>query len=297
MSQQNLELHSRLGKQGTDERLKLWMEFLRISPSYAVAHQMEQGLLSEKEARLRVEDFATVRRVFDDFGNVWETSPDVMWDTQAFDLFGVMLAEPDLKVVHTMQAGMPTDEFELQQVIRDYANITRKQMGDPLTVLVSVPIDMERTKLLSLFRGMVSYFKENRQDYENPAIPTPRYEFASSRKPIRTLRQLLALINYISKDPNKPQWQIGTELNINRAKADVLRKRRPVALDKINARNVMNATVSRLIKQALAIAENAARGIYISQNSKPEHMYRFDWQYISQNLSLAAQFADEWQFE
>jgi hypothetical protein len=297
MGQQNLELHSRLGKQGTDERLKLWMEFLRISPSYAVAHQLEQGLLSEKEARLRVEDFATVRRVFDDFGNVWETSPDVIWDTQGFDLFGVMLAEPDLKVVHTMQAGIPTDEFELQQVIRDYANITRKQMGDPLTVLVSVPIDMERTKLLSLFRGMVSYFKENRQDYENPAIPMPRYELTPSRKPIRTLRHLLALIYYISKDPNKPQWQIGTELNINRAKADVLRKRRSVVLDKINARNVMNATVSRLIKQALAIAENAARGIYISQNSKPEHMYRFDWHYISQNLSSAAQTEDEWQFE
>lgn len=297
MGQQNLELHSRLGRQQTDERLRLWVDYLRISPSYAVAHQLAQGHMQMAEAKLRVEDLDTVRRVFDDFGNVWESSPEVIWDTQAFDLFGVMLAEPDLKVVHTMQAGIPTDEFELQQVIHDYANITRKQMGDPLTVLVSVPIDMDRSKLLRLFRGMLSYYEENRQDYENPAIPTPRYEFVSSRKPIRTLRQLLALIHYISKDPNKPQWQIGTELNINRAKADVLRKSRLIALDKINARNIMNATVSRLIKQALSIAENAARGFYISQNSRPEHMNQFDWQYISQNLSSVVQSTDEWQFE
>lgn len=297
MGQQNLELHSRLGRQQTDERLKLWVEFLRISPSYAIAHQEAQGNLTLKEARLRVEDFDTARRVFEDFGNVWETTPEVIWETQAFDLFGVMLAEPDLKVVHTMQAGVPTNEFELQQVVRDYANITRKQMGDPLTVLVSVPIDMERAKLLSLFRGMLNYFKENRQDFDNPEIPAPRYQFSPSRKPIRTLRQLLSLIHYISKDPNKPQWQIGTELNVNRDKADVLRKRRLVALDRVNARNVMNATVSRLIKQALSISENAARGIYISQTTMPKHMKRFDWDYISENLASTAQTDDDWQFE
>lgn len=276
MGRRNLELRSTIGRQQTDPRLKLWMEFLRISPSYLAAWQVLSGRLSEQQAIEQVSDLDLVVKTAGDFGEVWAVDPEQHWRAHSFELFGVQLAELDLKVVHVMQAGQPIDQDQLDQQIREYAAHTRREMGNPLTVLVSVPIDMNRQDLMQLFGGMLTYFKENREDYDDELTPEPKYVIAKNRKPLRSLRQLLDIVAYKAARPHLTHKMLGIELNLNRVFAEVLTAEKTQRAP-AEAVNVMNATVSRLLRQALLIAENAARGRFPDQTARQELAPEFDF--------------------
>jgi hypothetical protein len=265
MGQRNLELRSPIGRQQTDQRLKLWMEFLRISPSYGVAWDVISGKLPESQGRELVPDLPSVLRVARDFGDVWSVTLEQHWQQHSFDLFGVQLAELDLKVVHVMQAGQPTDEYQLNQQVREFATHTRREMGNPLTVLVSVPIDMNRQELVWLFGGMLTYFKEHREDFEDELIPEPRYQINSTRHPEHSLRALLDLVNNRISNPNITHRELAEARNINRVSLQALSNSESTR-DRADAVNVINATISRMLKQAISIAENAARGKYPDQS-------------------------------
>lgn len=282
MGRRNLELRSAIGRQQTDPRLKLWMEFLRISPSYALAWEVLEGRLSEQQAIEQVSDLDLLIKTAKDFGDVWAVDPEQHWRAHSFELFGVQLAELDLKVVHVMQTGQPIDQDQLDQQIREYAAHTRREMGNPLTVLVSVPIDMNRQHLMQLFGGMLTYFKENREDYDDDLTPEPKYVIAKNRKPLRSLRQLLDIVAYKAARPHLTHKMLGIELNLNRVFAEVLTGERTQRAP-AEAVNVMNATVSRLLRQALLIAENAARGRFPNQTAGSQFFQEFVYSKVRSN--------------
>ncbi len=287
MGQRNLELRSPIGRQQTDQRLKLWMEFLRISPSYGVAWDVISGKLPESQGRELVPDLPSVLRVARDFGDVWSVTLEQHWQQHSFDLFGVQLAELDLKVVHVMQAGQPTDEYQLNQQVREFATHTRREMGNPLTVLVSVPIDMNRQDLVRLFGGMLTYFKEHREDFEDELIPEPRYQISGNRHPLPSLRTLLELVYRKAGNPELTHRELAEALSINRVSLDVVRNA-DRSRDKADAVNVINATVSRMLKQSIAIAENAARGKYPNQSDLNIKLKEIDFRAVVRRFAGSA---------
>ena len=290
MGQRNLELRSPLGRQQNDPRLKLWMEYLRLSPSYALARSVLRGDTTQEQALQLVADIDdVVVRAARDFGDVWATNREEYWRQKAFELFGVQLADPDLKVVHVMQEGEEIDMADLNAHVREYAAHTRREMGNPLTVLVSVPIDMNRQHLMRLFGGMLTYFKENRQDYLEADIPEPRYKLAKSRIPLRNLEQILKVANTKARNPNIKHWLLGTELKLNMTSSEVLTKEGVDRKVWSEASVVMNATVSRILKQALLVAENAARGNFPSFDACPQAPNKLDYIYIGKKLGLISQ--------
>jgi len=289
MGQRNLELRSPLGRQQNDPRLKLWMEYLRLSPSYALARSVLRGDTTLEQAVLSVSDIDALLRTARDFGDVWATSKEEHWRHKAFDLFGVQLANPDLKVVHVMQEGEEIDMADLNAHVREYAAHTRREMGNPLTVLVSVPIDMNRQHLIQLFGGMLTYFKENRQDYLEADIPEPRYKLAKSRIPLRNLDQILKVATAKATNPNIKHWELGAELKLNLTSAEVLKKEGVDPKVWSEASVVMNATVSRILKQALLVSENAARGRFPSFEPCPQAPNKIDYAYVGSKLEATRQ--------
>ena len=279
MGQRNLELRSPIGRQQTDQRLKLWMEFLRISPSYGVAWDLISGKLTETQARGLVPDLPEVLSVATDFGDVWSVTPEQHWQQHSFDLFGVQLAELDLKVVHVMQAGQPIDEYQLNQQVREFATHTRREMGNPMTVLVSVPIDMSRKDLVRLFGGMLTYFKEHREDFDDELIPEPRYVISSNRHPLLALRTLLELAYRKARNPELTHRELAEALGINRVSLDAVRNA-DSSREKADAVNVINATISRMLKQSVAIAENAAMGRFPDQSEIKVELKAVDFKAI-----------------
>lgn len=289
MGQRNLELRSPLGRQQNDPRLKLWMEYLRFSPSYALARRVLGGETTHKQAVKLVADIDVVLRAAQDFGDVWANNREEYWRLKAFELFGVQLANPDLKVVHVMQEGEEIDMADLNAHVREYAAHTRREMGNPLTVLVSVPIDMNRQHLMQLFGGMLTYFKENRQDYLEADIPEPRYKLAKSRIPLRNLEQILNAATAKAKNPNIRHWELGAELKLNLTSSEVLKKEGVDQRVWSDASVVMNATVSRVLKQALLVSENAARGNFPSFEACQQAPNKLDYGYIGSKLEAIRQ--------
>lgn len=285
MGIENLQLRSPLSRQATDDRLKLWASFLRLSPSYHVAIQLAKNEITTSEASKAVPDIDDVCRTYRDFGDVWQHSEDEHWSKNAFDLFGVHLAELNLKVVHVMQAGQAIDRYELDQAMQTYAQFTREEMGNPLTALVSVPIDMNRIDLIRLFNGMITYFKENREDYLDVNIPEPKYQMSGEKKHLKVLREYIDLIQYRAIHPRMQLWLVGQNLNVNRHYADALRSdSKPIQSVVVDAKNALTATVGRMQRHALLVAENAARGLYPSYKSGVYFAKKFDFERIGNLL-------------
>ncbi len=70
-------------------------------------------------------------------------------------------------------------------------------------------------------------------------------------------------------------WRLGVECNISSKWTNVLKKNSKKTLDNLEARTALGALVSKKLKEALYIAENAARGIYPS-NAKIRTGLEFD---------------------
>ena len=286
MGRENLELRSPLNRQATDERLKLWAAFLRLSPSYEIARQEANGLIDANKAKALVKDFDLVKAVYRDFGDVWSVTQEQLWQQKSFHLFGVHLAELNLKVVHVMQAGQAIDRYELDNAMRTYVEHTRVEMVNPLTALVSVPIDMNRADLINLFNGMITYFKENREDYLNEDVPEPKYKISGEKKHLKVLQESIAVVEYKALNPNMQLWRVGQDMNVNRHYADKLKKPEGlIAAEIFDAKNTLTSTVGRILRQALLVSENAARGLYPSYKTNFNHFKKFDYERIAGQLN------------
>ena len=285
MGRENLELRSPLGRQATDERLKLWATFLRLSPSYDVARRYAKGDIDLANARELVTDFDIVYEVYRNFGDVWAINEEMHWQRNSFNLFGVHLAELNLKVVHVMQAGQAINRRELDEAMHTFTEYTRAEMGNPLTALVSIPIDMNRIDLVRLFNGMITYFKENREDYFDEDIPEPKYKMSGEKKHFKVLKDYITLVNFRAHQPRMQLWIVGEKLNVNFHYADKLRKGNLNRGEEVEAKNTLTATVGRMQRQALLVAENAARGKYPSYQRSPLFAKHFDFERIDQQLN------------
>jgi hypothetical protein len=285
MGRQNLELRSPLGRQATDDRLKLWSSFLRLSPSYNVARQLSKGEISKSAAEKTVADIDIVNKTYGNFGDVWQMTEEEHWQRNSYELFGVHLAELNLKVVHVMQEGQAIDRYELDQAMQTYVEHTRAEMGNPLTALVSIPIDMNRADLVRLFNGMITYFKDNREDYVDENVPEPKYKMSGEKKHLKVLREYIDLVEYRAMQPHMQLWLVGQNLNVNRHYADALRTEGKLNQSGIvDAKNALTATVGRIQRQAMLVAENAARGFYPSYTQGNSFAKKFDFERLQKML-------------
>lgn len=282
MGRRNEELRSPIGRVQDDERLKLWIELLKLSPSYAIARDVIDGLITFEQAQERVSDIEDVIEIALEFGAVWGVNREQFYQDRCFDLFGVQLAEPDLKVVHVMREGEPIDMDLLKRHMQEYTTYTREEMGNPFTVLVSIPVDVDRKYLMRVFGGMLTHFKANRADLHHPELPQPKFVMKKNRTTMRTMQQIIKVVEARAINPDARLWELGRDLRINPTQASALEDddRDNVA----SAMAVLNATVSGIISKGLLLAENAARGDFPCLTKKPSFCRNFDMQYIRQNI-------------
>lgn len=293
MGQDNLELRSPLEQQPTDERLKLWSTFLRVSPSYHVARKLQLGEITRDQAEQLVPDIDRVAAVMRDFGDVWSLNAQQFWEEKSYTLFGVNLSAPNLKVLHVMQEGAEIDETELFSAVSEFARYTRKEMGDPFTVVLSVPIDMNRAELINLFGGMITYFKNMRQDHERPDRPEPKYQLHHSRRQLKVLQQELKAINHRIERSNLSVWQLAIDLGISPYYGDLLNNDKSDKADVFVAKNTLTATMGRTLKYALLVSENAARGIFPSIDPNPNYISKLDFHSMKTELAQMQSVASQ----
>jgi hypothetical protein len=234
----NINLTSVRERRPDDRRYDLWPEFLQLSPSYNFACRVAKGLATKDEFFAEVTDADLVWETRQDFGDVWSVGLPEWRNQNTMRLFGQSLSDLKLKVLHLMQSGEYAQKNDMADALDTYFGRTRPEMGNPLSVVISVPLDADRSVLLQTFSEMITYYKA-------------RYA---------VMQQTLNVAKARAYAPDLPLWEIGMNVGVNETYASEMRTKTYRKKEAVIPKNVLAATTGRFLKHALCLAENAARG-------------------------------------
>ena len=210
--------------QATDKE-EAFFDFLMASPSYQLAHEVRTGGIPKDESVTKPLDFNRVLAVYDLCGNIFETGFEDWWEERGRDL----LRNPS-----------------------DYGS------------LVAYPVDLEQAtnKLIAEFTAFIRKAKTDRTSKRLPEI-----RFLTNKVRISALHARLALVNEKGRIEQKTgkkisNWRLGVEVKLKSKWVDELKSATKNTSDNLEARTSLGILVSKHLKEALYLRENAARGTF-----------------------------------
>ena len=233
----------------SDWRYELLIDYLQLSSSYQAISKSQKKTIHNPSLP---SDVDVVQSVFNDFGDIRQISEARWWDMRGKDLFGIKAPEPQVR--------------ELGRLATNNRTLKADWVGfDEL--VVALPLGLTRSAALKRLSKQIAEipFAE--------ALPTnikPKYRLFPSKLRKETLVagiEALKMYRY-----NVPLWLIGNRLRVVPAQCFDEQE------EKLNPRNytenkiVLSIAARRLIRCAILVAENAARGRFPSNKTFPEAM-------------------------
>ena len=230
---------------------RLWYEYLRLSPTYLLAHKERttKGGLTEDQLKTLPSDFDEVRKTYNAFGNVYNKPFRSWWVWHGAKLFGL----PSSKLEAKRLAFIPSDrEIDKEACLNDIkAYISRT---NPSYMLMSVPLTGNRSEILK------AVSKQLDDAFLCPLQAS--YSLSGERFHHDALSIGLRLLWMKAREPDLTVWRLGIKakvssdpkyrnLDIDRTKLDATMREVPP---------VLSTLTSRTLRQAKLVMENAARG-------------------------------------
>ena len=266
---------------------RLWFEYLKVSPTIALAHKMRAtklGLTSEEIESLP-EDFEQVLKVYDDFGlrDVFKHSLGFRdwWNHNAESVFGIRLAKPTVKLITEFH---PKNDFQLKAPIEQFSHFIEDELQTQFKrgfghLILSIPMTGNKSQLLKQISEMI-------QSNDHP-LPKAElyatYPLDGQRTNLEAIKDGLRLLWTRAEEPDLKRWQLGTKANISDTYSilDPTQKKALTAEER-KMRKAAGDNASRAFRTALKIMENAARGQFPS-HEKVEIPY-IDWVALNKRL-------------
>ncbi len=255
-----------------DWRFQMFFEYLRISPSYALANELknEQALanaLGDSEWAERV------WKTYSDIGDVYGVMYRDWWLGNGLRLFGIHTAKPKTQLISRLSHS---DGLSVKS-INDYLGIDFVQQGKPDSILVSIPLGQKRMSIMQQLRKLL-----DEANQEPIYKPKPLYPLEVNKMRYRRLLAGLRLVYMQSARPDEALWRVATRAKIsnNHAKLDPNTKMKS-AKDS-DSRRMLTIMASRLMRDTLMIAENAAQGQFPTIN--PSSVKSFDFEALQKMI-------------
>lgn len=269
----------------------LLLEFLRISPSYALAHQIksqrltdnqkkkfildlynERGLkLTKSQEQEMVSGFEKVLKTYDNFGDVTTIDFDDWWTTRGIHIFG----SPYEKPIPIKIAGISkNDSYEpiFEKALKNYFEVTLKNQGKPSAMIIGVPLGLPKRVLMQRISKLID---SEKTPVLNKAKRTSK-PLAVQRLRSDPLFIMLRLLMAKAQHEDWPLWRLGLHAKVSDkfSKLDIQvgKKRLQDADAKVN----LNVLTSRYLLKAKLVAENTARGEFPSSNKVILPTYDFE---------------------
>jgi hypothetical protein len=249
------------GKYGKLQAFWLLFVLLRISPAYELARRMQLGPLTHDDHASLPRDFEDVLQTYERLGNVATVFFADWWRTRGLKVFGHP-TQPEVRRAAVLISGSQMESYELNEV-----NAIREVDGWPDALLLSVPLGTPRAKLLKQFEAQLD---DALGTYARAGLPldlgNPPSRIAIQRtiteKLVDTLGAGVRLL-YLRSQHSEQSLLEFAKLAIPH-KAGAKAKSR-VKSDRDDADNNLRTSANRDLKKFERIAENAARGIYPSE--------------------------------
>jgi len=285
---------------GIKQYVLLMVEFLRLSPSYALAREEVLGELNPAQIRQRLlamyataenpinakmqsvllEDFALVQKTYAEFGDVYTMNFDDWWLKAGADLFGFDYQRPRI----TKIAQLVKDESysETPTALLDaYLKNGRVQQGMPNSLILALPLGMPKRTLMMELSRLIDKANVPAQ----PKAQKAKRALTKQRLRSKPLFMFVKLLIFKAGSPSSPLWKLGLRAKVSPKYSE------DIALDsKVSTKNIalrMNLTVltSRALRKAKLVAENAARGQFPS--TEPRALPDFDWYGVYDRLRIS----------
>jgi hypothetical protein len=261
------------------------VEYLRLSPSYALAAELEAKRPSRDQAkelitnlyqrgsraplppqakRQLVEQFQSVIRTYEEFGDLVETPFDEWWNTRGIGLFGMDRAPPNARAIAHLTQGANDFDPVLDR-LKKYSTI-RQSEGLPGALIAAIPLGITKRMQMRLVSKLLEGYRE---DMPIKSAKTNR-PLAVQRLRKDPLEKGIHLMWLHARHPDLTLWRLGVAAKVSRTYSGGLDTIESRALDSnADNRHSLAILTRRMLTRAQLIAENAAHGIFPSHDKRP----------------------------
>jgi len=264
----------------------LMVEYLRISPSYALAAELNNSNYDQTKRQLSIaelyqggsrkpldsetkdklaEDFKRVLKTFEEFGDLINVNFDDWWRNRGIELFGLDQTPPRVHPVSKLAKGTGLDESVVKD-IRSHFSRVRQAESNPSALLVSIPLGITKRMQMRLVSKLLEKYPEE-MPIKSAKTSRPLAVQRLRRDPLEKGIHLLWLH---ARHPDLKLWRLGVAAKVSKTYSNRLDAIDSRALD-MNAddRNSLTILTHRMMTRAQLIAENAAHGIFPSHAKRP----------------------------
>lgn len=249
-----------------------WFEFLRLSPSYQLAHRVRTGArLSPAEKKTLPKDFARVLEVYDDFGDVQRAVFRLWWLQRGLQLFGARGEPPSVSGLGIISSSTEQPDRLLCATAKNHLETTWRQQARPDTLFLAIPLTAPRARVIRSIRDLLNTNTATSKD-----SPPVKYALLKKKTHLSSLKCSMKALWLRAIAPDHSLWRIGAELRISQTfSSEVDPRAKRGTADTTYARKILAILTSRALSNGVRIAENAARGIFPS-NAKCPNAMKFD---------------------
>ncbi len=267
-----------------DWRFQLFFEYLRISPSYAMAAACKNveeltKLLGDRQQAI------AVWKTYNDVGDVFGVLYRDWWLSKGIGLFGIKSARPRVESVAALQGSeSPSNIVETSTAdLSRFLQSRYTEQGMPTSLLVSIPIGLKRAAMLKQLKAMLDAL-------ELDLASTPKGIYVLAKNKMRQSRLLsgLRLVYMKAAKPKDELWRASARAKISKTHNDLNPSAEKKDIKSAEARRMLTIMASRLLHDTLIIAENAARGIFPSL--EPVGSAPFEFAELGKRLARISRF-------
>jgi len=262
-----------------DWRYEQFFNFLQISPSYRLAHEIAIGMVDRTATELPL-DFKAVEACYQAFGNVWQINFWKWWITKAQYQFGTS-AIPTVHQIARVEVGDEPSEEELGKVheeVDQYLLADRLAEAKPASLILAVPLHGDRKHILKQFTDFLDKAYDPKQHQRGIAA----YQVTRNKIRLQTLKDAMRVLRARAALPNKKLFEVGNKSKISAA-YETDESRPEFDYDR---KRLMEILTSRYLQRAYLVAEHAARGIFPCLDSLPDDHANpaFDYHQLQQQF-------------
>lgn len=253
---------------GTSWLYELWFMFLRISPSYRLASLRARGRLRTSDDQLP-SDIDVVQRVYNDLGNVYYLDFEEWWYGKAQLKFGHDNALPMqvLGLISNSVAKSTEKSSQISEYVQEFIADQRPAAANPAVAIFGVPLYADPAACIAAFIELLDEVQGHAPEH----IFGMPYRLQKTRRKHRDLLRLVQLVwlrgglkrtRAAATAGHRVMTRLGlTTLN----RTTPAKARSQESIDQTAQKNNANIAMQTRLREAYRIAENAARGIFPSE--------------------------------
>jgi len=240
----------------------MFFEYLRISPSYALA----LGCSSIEDFVERLGDRDRAERVWkvkQDMGDVFAYLYRDWFIERGLELFGVHSEKPTVSAVSRLSPQESDVEITDagQQKLHEYIQTRYQKQGRPDSALVVVPLGQSRTATVRQLKKLLATIEKEHP----PAVPDTQYPMEINKMRFNRLLAGLRLVYHRAARPERGGlWRAAARAKISQTYRAIDPNAQKKDAKSAEGRRLLSIMASRLYHDTQIIAENAAMGKFPS---------------------------------